>query len=138
MRLISIDPCDVMLGISEPESALVGNVLNEFINGIHIAEAELERRLGLGRPALRQCHEQLIAQIQGAEQAESDDHSRGLYEIPVQLTNTQVVTISRALSDLASGTDIEAWEFPIRLGQAPEEAIRLANELDNVIESWSP
>ena len=54
----------------------------------------------------------------------------------VQLTDTRLETISRALKDLASGRDIEAWEFPTRLGQEPEDALRLAGQLDDVTKLW--
>lgn len=43
--------------------------------------------------------------------------------------------MSSALKNLATGADIEAWEFPVRLGQEPTEALRFAGELDDVIES---
>jgi hypothetical protein len=135
MRLVSIDSHDATIGLSRSESALIDNVLNEFINGIHIAENEFELRLGCGRPVLRLFHGQLVDKHRSAWPDEASDPSKGPSEIFVQLTHAQLGTISRALRDLASGSDIEAWEFPVRLGQEPKEALRLASELDDVIES---
>jgi hypothetical protein len=130
-----MDSHDATLGLSRSESALMDNVINEFINGIHIAEDELELRLGCERSVLRPFHDHLVDKHRSAWPDEASDPSKGPSEISVQLTRTQLGTISRALRDLASGTDIEAWEFSVRLGQEPKEALKLAGELDDVIES---
>ncbi len=111
------------------------NVLNEFINGIRITEDELELRLGCGRSVLRPFHDQLVDKHRSGWPDEASDPSKSPSEIPVQLTRAQLGTMSSALRDLATGADIEAWEFPVRLGQEPTEALRLASELDDVIES---
>lgn len=117
------------------EATLLSNVLNEFINGIHITEAELERRLGCRRSFLLPLHDELIDKHRSIWPAEAGDLSEGSPEMTVQLTHAQLGAISRALKDLASGRDVEAWEFPIRLGQEPKDALRLANEFDDVIKS---
>jgi hypothetical protein len=115
----------------------MGNVLNEFINGIHITDDELERRLGCGRSVLRSLHDHLITSHRSVW-PDHGDSSKAQSKISLSLTRTQLETMSRALRNLASGADIEAWEFPIRLGQGPNNALKLASELDTVVESLSP
>jgi hypothetical protein len=116
---------------------LMDNVLNEFINGIHMTEDELELRLGCGRSILRPFHDHLVDKHRGVWPDDASDPSIGPPEILVRLTRAQLGTMSNALKDLATGADIEAWEFPVRLGQEPTEALRLAGELDDVIGSLS-
>jgi hypothetical protein len=132
MRLVSTDPHCATLCLNRSESAFIGNVLNEFINGIHITEDELELRLGCGRSLLRPLHDQLADKHRSVWPDESSDLSKGSSEMAVLLTDAQLETISCALKDLASGRDIEAWEFPTRLGQEPGEALRLAGQLYDV------
>lgn len=111
------------------------DVLNEFVNGIAIEEDELERRLGCGRSILRPLLAQLGESHSGVWP--ENDSSAGQAEVSVSFSPTQLETMSRALRDLASGADIEAWEFPIRLGREPDSALKLAKELDDVVESWA-
>jgi hypothetical protein len=135
MRLISSESHNSTLSLNRSEAALLGNVLNEFINGIRITEDELERRLGCGRSFLRLLHNELIDKHRSIWPDEASDPSKGPSEIIVQLTDAQLGAIDCALKDLASGRDIEVWEFPIRLGQEPKDALRLASEFDDVIKS---
>jgi hypothetical protein len=135
VKLVPVDSDVAALSISRDDSVLMGNVFNEFINGIRITEDELERRLGCGRSGLRSVHDQLTTSHRSVW-PDQGDSSKAESTISLSLTRTQLETMSRALRNLASGADIEAWEFPIRLGVAPEDALRLANDLDHVTESW--
>lgn len=133
MKLVSGDSHVVVLDVSREDSALMGNVLNEFVNGIHINEDELEHRLGCGRSVLRSLHDHLISNHRSVWP--EGDSSAVQPQISLSFTPTQLETMGRALRNLASGADIEAWEFPIRLGQEPNHALKLASELDGVVES---
>jgi hypothetical protein len=135
MHLISNDSHHATVSLTWPESALVGNTLNEFINGLRIDDDELESRLGCGRPALRPIQQHLALSHRSVWPDNEGDHSDSVSEVRVQLTRAQLATMIRALKDLATGKDIEAWEFPIRLGQQPKAALTLATELDDVVGS---
>jgi hypothetical protein len=135
MRLISSDSNLVTLSLTRPESVLIGNTLNEFVNGLRIGDDELGSRLGCGRPVLRTMQQQLALSHRSVWPDSESDHSDSASEVHATLTHAQLATMSRALKDLATGKDIEAWEFPIRLGQEPRTALTLATELDDVIGS---
>jgi hypothetical protein len=136
MRLVSTNSHHATVCLSRSESALIGNVLNEFINGIDITEDELVLRLGYGRSLLRPLHDQFADKHRSVWPDDSSSSPTDSTEVSVQLTHTQLEIINGALKDLAGDKDIEVWEFPIRLGQAPEEALKLAGQLDAVVKSW--
>lgn len=77
MRLLSIDSYYATLGLSRSESVLMDNVLNEFINGIHMTEGEFELRLGCGRSILRPFHDHLVDKHRSVWPDDASDPSIG-------------------------------------------------------------
>lgn len=53
--------------------------------------------------------------------------------VTIELTRDELVAINNALNEICNGPGaIEAWEFPIRIGVAKEEAEQLLAEIARV------
>ena len=123
MEKIAESADGVVLRLSETELRIANNSLNEVTNGIRIPESEFEDRLGGPREETRR----LLDGINGPQ-------SIGVDGLTFRLSAFDLVLLRNAMIEMTKGVEMEAWEYPIRLGATVAEGKQLLSEIEDLIE----
>lgn len=144
MKLINVINNVAVIDLTEDETLIIKQSLNELLNGLHFEDKEFALKTGYQRRKMALLLYKIHEVIRNGSNSvnDKDEHGEGTERFngiskrrnTLEFTKEEILMIISALNEICYGNHFDYYEFQTRLGFYHEEVSSLLDAVRKIVE----